>query len=88
MKFSVRPILICFPFFVAVLLLASAETETSAVKEHVANSLVPKIELSLTMSLVANLFFLCQVLIPALKQIIDVSNELGVESIIMGMPHR
>ena len=29
-----------------------------------------------------------QVLIPALKQIIDVSNELGVESIIMGMPHR
>jgi len=30
----------------------------------------------------------CEVLIPALKQIIDVSNELGVESIIMGMPHR
>eukprot|EP00795_Rhopilema_esculentum_P008653 gene8653-14668_t len=30
----------------------------------------------------------CEVLIPALKQIIDVSNELGVESVIMGMPHR
>ena len=27
-------------------------------------------------------------LIPAMKQIIDVSSELGVESIIMGMPHR
>lgn len=30
----------------------------------------------------------CEVLIPALKHIIDVSNDLGVESIIMGMPHR
>eukprot|EP00794_Sanderia_malayensis_P012143 gene12143-13396_t len=30
----------------------------------------------------------CEVLIPALKQIIDVSNEIGVESVIMGMPHR
>jgi len=30
----------------------------------------------------------CEVLIPALKHIIDVSNEAGVESIIMGMPHR
>lgn len=30
----------------------------------------------------------CEVLIPALKQIIDVSSTLGVESVIMGMPHR
>lgn len=30
----------------------------------------------------------CEVLIPALKHIIDVSNDLGVESVIMGMPHR
>lgn len=27
-------------------------------------------------------------LIPALKEIIDVSTDLGVESVIMGMPHR
>lgn len=30
----------------------------------------------------------CEVLIPALKHIIDISSNLGVESIIMGMPHR
>ena len=30
----------------------------------------------------------CEVLIPAMKTIIDKSSELGVESIIMGMPHR
>ena len=30
----------------------------------------------------------CEVLIPAMKMIIDKSSELGVESIIMGMPHR
>ncbi|CAG0884138.1 unnamed protein product [Darwinula stevensoni] len=30
----------------------------------------------------------CEILIPAMKQIIDVSSNLGVESIIMGMPHR
>lgn len=30
----------------------------------------------------------CEVLIPAMKMIIDKSNELGVERIIMGMPHR
>lgn len=27
-------------------------------------------------------------LIPAMKEVIDVSTELGVESVIMGMPHR
>ncbi|XP_055847037.1 2-oxoglutarate dehydrogenase-like, mitochondrial isoform X2 [Episyrphus balteatus] len=30
----------------------------------------------------------CEMMIPALKEIIDVSTELGVESVIMGMPHR
>ncbi|XP_060651901.1 2-oxoglutarate dehydrogenase-like, mitochondrial isoform X2 [Drosophila nasuta] len=30
----------------------------------------------------------CEIMIPALKEIIDVSTELGVESVIMGMPHR
>ncbi|XP_047020828.1 2-oxoglutarate dehydrogenase, mitochondrial isoform X2 [Helicoverpa zea] len=30
----------------------------------------------------------CEILIPAMKQVIDVSTRLGVESIIMGMPHR
>ena len=30
----------------------------------------------------------CEVLIPAMKQIIDKSSEFGVESIVMGMPHR
>uniref|UniRef100_A0A0P5SDD3 2-oxoglutarate dehydrogenase, mitochondrial n=1 Tax=Daphnia magna TaxID=35525 RepID=A0A0P5SDD3_9CRUS len=30
----------------------------------------------------------CEMLIPAMKTIIDKSSELGVESIIMGMPHR
>jgi len=30
----------------------------------------------------------CEVMIPALKHIIDVSNALGVESVVMGMPHR
>ncbi|XP_030626943.1 2-oxoglutarate dehydrogenase-like, mitochondrial isoform X2 [Chanos chanos] len=30
----------------------------------------------------------CEVLIPALKMIIDKSSEAGVDSIIMGMPHR
>ncbi|CAH3174419.1 unnamed protein product [Porites evermanni] len=30
----------------------------------------------------------CEVLIPAMKTIIDKSSEFGVESIIMGMPHR
>uniref|UniRef100_A0A672QXS7 oxoglutarate dehydrogenase (succinyl-transferring) n=1 Tax=Sinocyclocheilus grahami TaxID=75366 RepID=A0A672QXS7_SINGR len=30
----------------------------------------------------------CEVLIPALKMIIDKSSEAGVESVIMGMPHR
>ncbi|KAL5281992.1 OGDHL family protein [Megaselia abdita] len=30
----------------------------------------------------------CEMMIPALKQLIDVSTELGVESVIMGMPHR
>lgn len=30
----------------------------------------------------------CEVLVPAMKTIIDKSSELGVESIIMGMPHR
>uniref|UniRef100_T1JD00 2-oxoglutarate dehydrogenase complex component E1 n=1 Tax=Strigamia maritima TaxID=126957 RepID=T1JD00_STRMM len=30
----------------------------------------------------------CEVLIPAMKQIIDKSSELGVDSVIMGMPHR
>lgn len=29
-----------------------------------------------------------EMMIPAMKQIIDVSTQLGVESIIMGMPHR
>ena len=27
-------------------------------------------------------------LIPAMKQVIDKSTELGVESVVMGMPHR
>ncbi|XP_021944060.1 2-oxoglutarate dehydrogenase, mitochondrial isoform X2 [Folsomia candida] len=30
----------------------------------------------------------CEMLIPAMKQIIDRSTEFGVESVIMGMPHR
>ncbi|KAF5288848.1 hypothetical protein FQA39_LY03727 [Lamprigera yunnana] len=30
----------------------------------------------------------CEILIPAMKQIIDRSTELGVESVVMGMPHR
>ena len=30
----------------------------------------------------------CEIMIPAMKQIIDVSTRLGVESIVMGMPHR
>lgn len=30
----------------------------------------------------------CEILIPAMKQLIDRSTEYGVESIIMGMPHR
>ena len=30
----------------------------------------------------------CEVLIPAMKAIIDFSSELGIESIVMGMPHR
>lgn len=30
----------------------------------------------------------CEVLIPAMKQIIDKSSEYGVESVVMGMPHR
>lgn len=30
----------------------------------------------------------CEILIPAMKQIIDKSTDFGVESIIMGMPHR
>ncbi|XP_049794378.1 2-oxoglutarate dehydrogenase complex component E1-like isoform X2 [Schistocerca nitens] len=30
----------------------------------------------------------CEILIPAMKQIIDSSTEFGVESIVMGMPHR
>ncbi|XP_022122667.1 2-oxoglutarate dehydrogenase, mitochondrial isoform X2 [Pieris rapae] len=30
----------------------------------------------------------CEILIPAMKQVIDMSTKLGVESIIMGMPHR
>merc|ERR1712168_266977 len=30
----------------------------------------------------------CEVMIPALKHVIDVSSTLGVESVIMGMPHR
>lgn len=30
----------------------------------------------------------CEILIPAMKEIIDGSTKLGVESIIMGMPHR
>uniref|UniRef100_A0A6M2DTF2 2-oxoglutarate dehydrogenase, mitochondrial n=1 Tax=Xenopsylla cheopis TaxID=163159 RepID=A0A6M2DTF2_XENCH len=30
----------------------------------------------------------CEILIPAMKQVIDVSTRLGVESIVMGMPHR
>ncbi|XP_024226010.1 2-oxoglutarate dehydrogenase, mitochondrial isoform X6 [Bombus impatiens] len=30
----------------------------------------------------------CEILIPAMKQVIDKSTELGVESIVMGMPHR
>ncbi|CAG2112780.1 unnamed protein product, partial [Medioppia subpectinata] len=30
----------------------------------------------------------CEVLIPAMKAIIDCSSELGVESFVMGMPHR
>ena len=30
----------------------------------------------------------CEVLIPAMKQIIDYSNECGVDSFVIGMPHR
>jgi len=30
----------------------------------------------------------CEVMVPALKHIIDISNEMGVESVVMGMPHR
>lgn len=30
----------------------------------------------------------CEILIPAMKQVIDKSTDLGVESIVMGMPHR
>lgn len=30
----------------------------------------------------------CEILIPAMKECIDVSTKLGTESIIMGMPHR
>jgi len=30
----------------------------------------------------------CEVLIPALKQVIDTSSALGVESCVIGMPHR
>ncbi|CAJ0602086.1 unnamed protein product [Cylicocyclus nassatus] len=30
----------------------------------------------------------CEVLIPALKQVIDTSSNLGVDSIVIGMPHR
>uniref|UniRef100_A0A8D8L8Q2 2-oxoglutarate dehydrogenase complex component E1 n=1 Tax=Cacopsylla melanoneura TaxID=428564 RepID=A0A8D8L8Q2_9HEMI len=30
----------------------------------------------------------CEMLIPAMKQVIDKSTELGVESVVMGMPHR
>ncbi|KYB27599.1 putative 2-oxoglutarate dehydrogenase E1 component DHKTD1 homolog, mitochondrial-like Protein [Tribolium castaneum] len=30
----------------------------------------------------------CEILIPAMKQVIDKSTEFGVESIVMGMPHR
>jgi len=30
----------------------------------------------------------CEILIPAMKECIDTSTKLGVESIIMGMPHR
>ncbi|KAK7579718.1 hypothetical protein V9T40_000347 [Parthenolecanium corni] len=30
----------------------------------------------------------CEILIPAMKQVIDKSTELGVESVVIGMPHR
>lgn len=30
----------------------------------------------------------CEILIPAMKTVIDKSTDLGVESIVMGMPHR
>ena len=30
----------------------------------------------------------CEMLIPAMKTIIDKSSELGVDSVVMGMPHR
>lgn len=30
----------------------------------------------------------CEIMIPAMKECIDTSTKLGVESIIMGMPHR
>lgn len=30
----------------------------------------------------------CEILIPAMKTVIDKSTELGVESVVMGMPHR
>jgi hypothetical protein len=30
----------------------------------------------------------CEVMIPALKTIIDKSSEMGIENIILGMPHR
>lgn len=30
----------------------------------------------------------CEVMIPALKTIIDKSSEMGIENVILGMPHR
>ena len=30
----------------------------------------------------------CEVLIPAMKRVIDVSSTMGVESFVIGMPHR
>lgn len=30
----------------------------------------------------------CEIMIPAMKEVIDTSTRLGVESVIMGMPHR
>lgn len=30
----------------------------------------------------------CEVMIPALKTIIDKSSEMGVQNVILGMPHR
>lgn len=29
-----------------------------------------------------------EIMIPAMKQVVDRSTELGVESVVMGMPHR